>query len=406
MKLKEIILENFRGKKNLQLSLGKRLTLLLGENGSGKSTILDGIAIGLGAVLTHLPEVSGITFGKTDLRQHNNKLAPYVRVKIHLTNGTSWDRTQKRDKSKTTAQQVPPGIGLKQLYKYLDQNIIDPHAEKIAFELPVFAHYGVSRALLDVPLRRRGFPKSHQRFEALDNALNAVSRFKSAFVWFYNKEVEEQRGKIQNKNFEFRLPELDAVRNAIVRIFPDITEPHIILNPLRFAVKMNGESLDISLLSDGYKTLLSLVIDLASHMALANPQKSDPLDSPAVVLVDEVDLHLHPEWQRRVIGDLLAVFTNTQFILTTHSPYIVEAINNHLQRNHIEGLFNGDKEIEHILPLSPEDVTAWSITVNDKVSLMDPDIQLLDDKLIHSFNKLTGIYERMRDMQWENQQHD
>lgn len=103
MKLKEIILENFRGKKYLQLSLGKRLTLLLGENGSGKSTILDGIAIGLGAVLTHLPEVSGITFGKTDLRQHNNKLAPYVRVKIHLNNGTSWDRTQKRDKSKTTA---------------------------------------------------------------------------------------------------------------------------------------------------------------------------------------------------------------------------------------------------------------------------------------------------------------
>lgn len=270
----------------------------------------------------------------------------------------------------------------------------------------MFAHYGVSRALLDVPLRRRGVPKSHQRFEALDNALNAVSRFKSAFVWFYNKEVEEQREKIQNKNFDFRLPELDAVRNAIVRIFPDITEPHIMLNPLRFAVKMNGESLDISLLSDGYKTLLSLVIDLASRMALANPQKSDPLDSPAVVLVDEIDLHLHPEWQRRVIGDFLAVFTNTQFILTTHSPYIVEAINNHLQRNHIDGLFNGDKEIEQILSLSPDEVTAWTITVNDKVSLMDPDIQLLDDKLIHSFNKLTGIYERMRDMQWENQQND
>lgn len=406
MKIKEIILENFRGKKYLQLPIGKRITLLLGENGSGKTTILDGIAIGLGAVLTHLPKVSGITFSKTDLRQHKNKLAPYVRVKVHLTNGTSWDRTLKRDQSSATALQIPTAIGLKQLYKYLDQNIIDPYAEQIAFELPVFAHYGVSRALVDVPLRRRGFPKSHQRFEALDSALNAVSRFKTAFIWFYNKENEEQRAKIETKNFDFRLPELEVVRNAIVRIFPDITEPHIMLNPLQFAVKINGESLDISQLSDGYKTLLSLVIDLASRMALANPQRKDPLDTPAVVLVDEIDLHLHPEWQRRVIGDLLNVFTNTQFIFTTHSPFIVEAINNHLQRNHIEGLFNGDKEIEQILPLSPQEVTAWSISVNELVSLMDPDIQLLDDQLIHSFNKLTGIYERMRDLQWENQQHD
>ncbi len=406
MIIKTITLDNFRSKDRIQLELGTRLTILIGENGAGKTSVLDGLAIGLGAILTYLPGVSGISFRKTDIKQVENQKAPYTRVRVETQEGLIWDRTDRRDKSKSTTTQIPPPVGLQNLRKYLDTSILDPLNDSKRFELPMFSYYGVSRALLDVPLRRRGFPKAHARFEALEGALAADSRFKSAFVWFYNKENEEQRKQRELKDFDFQLPELEAVRKAIVSVFPGISDPHIILNPLKFVVKKDGETLDIMQLSDGYKTLLSLVIDLAIRMALANPESIKPLESEAVVLIDEIDLHLHPEWQRRVVGDLLRTFPKTQFLLTTHSPFIIEAVNNQLQRHHILDISTKDKEIMAIEAISPMDVKAYFIGENMETSLLDKEIQLLDDKLIHPFNALAKVYDRMRDLQWENTIHD
>ncbi len=406
MIIKSISLDNFRSKSKLQLELGRRLTILIGENGSGKTSVLDGLAIGLGAILTYLPGVSGISFKSTDIRQIQNLKAPYTRIRVETQDGLIWDRTERRDKSKSTSKQIPPAVGLQQLRRYLDHQILDPLNDSKKVELPMFSYYGVSRALLDVPLRRRGFPKAHSRLEALEGALVADSRFRSAFVWFYNKENEEQRKQRELKDFEFQLPELAAVRDAILSIFPGITNPHITLNPLKFVVNKDSETLDIMQLSDGYKTLLSLVIDLAIRMALANPESEKPLQSEAVVLIDEVDLHLHPEWQRRVVGDLLRTFPNTQFLLTTHSPYIIESINNHLQRYHIHAIPTKDKDILGIQPISPNEVRAYFIEETKETSLIDPEIQLLNDQLIHPFNSIAKLYDRMRDLQWENTIHD
>ena len=364
MTIKTITLDNFRSKDHIQLELGARLTILIGENGAGKTSVLDSLSIGLGAILTYLPGVSGISFRKTDIKQDENHKAPYTRVRVETEDGLIWDRTERRDKSKSTTAQIPPSVGLQNLRKYLDKHILDPLNDSKSFELPMFSYYGVSRALLDVPLRRRGFPKVHARFEAMEGALVADSRFKSAFVWFYNKENEEQRKQRELKDFEFQLPELEAVRKAIVSVFPGISDPHIILNPLKFVVKKDRETLDIMQLSDGYKTLLSLVIDLAIRMALANPEIKNPLESEAVVLIDEMDLHLHPEWQRRVVGDLLRTFPKTQFLLTTHSPFIIEAVNNHLQRHHILDIPTKDKEIITIDPNTPKSKAClWTISL-------------------------------------------
>ncbi|GEK72006.1 MULTISPECIES: AAA family ATPase [Halomonas] len=405
MKLKCLTLENFRAKPSLSMTLGPRLTLLMGANGSGKTTLLDGIAIGLGEILTYLPGVSGMTFKKRgDIHQRDNHLAPYTRVSLETAQGLGWDRLQRRDNSKKTAGEIPPGRGVKALKQYLDSSVVEPWAAGESFELPVFAYYGVSRALLDLPLSRKGFPKSHERFDALTNALNADTRFKSAFVWFYNKENEEHRLQKQHKSFDVTLPELDAVRRAITRLFPDLSEPHIELNPLRFAVKQEGEWLNIAQLSDGYQTLLGLVIDLSSRMAMANPQLDDPLAAEAVVMIDEVDLHLHPEWQRRVLGDLLATFPNTQFIVTTHSPFIVEALNNHLKRSQLDGFDIASETIRSLLPLSPEAVAAYHVTPNEAQSLMDVDLGLLDDKLLGHFNAINRLYDEMRDIEWEHRE--
>jgi predicted ATP-binding protein involved in virulence len=406
MKLQTLTMENFRACKHLELELGSRLTVLLGNNGSGRTSVLDGIAIGLGAVLTHLPSVSGITFRKSgDIRQQGNLLAPYTRIGLEMPNRLKWDRVKRRDKSKITAMATPPPVGLKGLEAYLDESVIDRLNAGEEYELPIMAYYGVSRAVLEVPLRRKGFPKEHTRLEALSQSLEAQSSFRSAFIWFYNKENEEHRLQKEKRSFDVTLKELDAVRRAINQVFPDISNPHIELNPLRLAVTINGETLDLMQLSDGYKTLLGLVIDLSMRMGLANPHLKDPLSAEAVVMIDEVDLHLHPSWQQRVLADLLRTFSNTQFILTTHSPFVVEALNNHLKRGKLGELPTQDKEIDSLIPLSTIEVRAYLMENGAKHLLIDEETGLVDDALLEHFNQINVLYDRMRDFEW-NRKHD
>jgi predicted ATP-binding protein involved in virulence len=403
MRLERIKLENFRAKKDLTVKFGNRLTLLIGANGSGKTSILDGISIGLGSVLTYLPNLSGRSFKKNgDILQHDNKVEPYTRIALEMTSGLKWDRFQRRDKSKSTSQLVPKGYGVRDLEHFLDTEIIDPLNRGDDYLLPLFVYYGVSRALLDLPLTRKGFPKRHHRFEALVSALNAYSRFKSAFIWFYNKENEERRLQKEQRNFDVTLKELDVVRKAISAMFPDISEPHIDVNPLRFLIKHDSEVMNIEQMSDGYKTLLGVVIDLSSRLAMANPHLEDPLSAEAIVMIDEVDLHLHPSWQQRVMGDLLNTFKNTQFIVTTHSPYIVESINNYLKRKQIDELPIKDDYIKRLFMLNPNETEAYVMTEEGELSLMDSELHLLNDKLLENFNTMNQLYDKMRDIEWEN----
>ena len=405
VRLHKASFENFRLWEHLEVELGPRLTLLMGENGSGKTALLDGVAIGLGEILTHLPGVVGITFSKRgEIHQRENRICPYARVMLEDCSASdlTWERVQRRDKSRKTVSAVPSGPGVRALRSHLDRHVIEPWQSGAPFEMPVVAYYGVSRAVLDIPLRRRNFPTDYSRFDALAGALEAGTRFKSAFAWFYYKENEEHKEQKAARSFDITLSELDAVRSAIMRVFPDLTNPRIELNPLRLAVDQGGETLDFAQLSDGYQTLLGLVMDLSARMAMANPHLDDPLAAKAVVMIDEVDLHLHPAWQRRVVGDLLATFPGTQFILTTHSPFIVEAVNNHLKRHQIGDLAEkGGPEILGLMALDSADVRAYGMQSQGTTDLLDQSSRLLDDQLLQHFNAISGLYDRMRDIQWE-----
>ncbi|QEP43516.1 DUF2813 domain-containing protein [Ectothiorhodospiraceae bacterium BW-2] len=403
MKLSHVTLENFRAIEHLRLELGQRLTLLMGENGSGKTSIIDAISVGFGAVVTYLPNVSGISFKKTDPRIFENRIAPYTRIQIEAFNGVKWDRMVKRDQNRSTAKLLPKMIGQKHLEQFLDQTIVEPYNRRQAFRLPVIVSYGVSRALLNPPLTRKGFPKTYTRFDALAGAFQSDSRFKSAFIWFYNKEHEELRLQKKQQSFDVALPELKTVRQAIGKMFPDLSEPHIETNPLQFVINQHGQFLNIDQLSDGYKTLLGLVIDLSARMAMANPESSNPLAEESIVMIDEVDLHLHPVWQIKVVGDLLRTFPNTQFILTTHSPYIVESINNNLKRSQIAKFLDQSSQnnaIKKIEPLAGQQIKAYLIQNQQVESILDQETGLLDDKLIASWNEMNAVYEQMRDLEW------
>ena len=210
------------------------------------------------------------------------------------------------------------------------------------------------------------------------------------------------------RNFEYQHPQLKAVPHCFTTLFPSLSDPPFAVKPPpRLIVTESGEDLELSQLSDGYKTMIGLAIDLSRRMAAGNPDMDNPLESPAVVLIDEVDLHLHPAWQQRVVSDLLRCFPNTQFILTTHSSVVVEGVNNLLKRFAVDRLlpeFDESQDwanIRNLYPLDPNDTAVYQITRDAEIDLMDREEGLTGDTLINNFNDVSRLYDLMRALEWE-----
>ena len=111
-------------------------------------------------------------------------------------------------------------------------------------------------------------------------------------------------------------------------------------NPLRMVVNKGSLTISVDLLSDGEKCTLVLNGDLARRIALANPNRDNPLDGEGIVLIDEIELHMHPSWPRRVLGALKRVFPNIQFIVTTHSPQLLGEVDDNFN---VYNLFLNEK---------------------------------------------------------------
>ncbi len=309
MHVKSISFSNYRGIQSLDLPLHERLTLLTGANGSGKSAVLDGLAMLLSWAIARIRSHrgNGQAFHKKGLDHHNG--ANIAAITLELEDGGqrfSWQLASSRDRK------VSVKSDLKAVMAYAE-------AVMATASRPLFLYYPVRRAVVDIPLRIR----DHFIFEqdnAYDDALTGAANFRKFFDWFRNREdlENEQRLAVGSRD-----PQLTAVRTALEAFLPEFSDFTIRRNPLRFAVKKAGVVLRVDHLSDGEKTMIAMIGDLARRLAMANPGLENPLTGKAVVLIDEIDLHLHPAWQRRVVGQLVEVFPQCQFIISTHSPQVL-----------------------------------------------------------------------------------
>jgi predicted ATP-binding protein involved in virulence len=332
MKLKSVHIENFRSIKALELSLHPQLTVLIGDNATGKTTLLDALAIGLSPILTHLPEVSGIGFKQHDLRQvTEEQKAPYMRVKLTNDEQVQWDRMMRRDKTKQTQKALPDTIGLKSLHAYLEKIIIGVQNNQPIL-LPVFVYYSTERAVFSSTLETKEINNQKlTRFNGLNKALESKTNFREAMGWFIAQENQEAREIKARQDFNYKRREIEIVRQAVETTIKACRNLRSELTPPRLLVDFQNEqeqsiTLEISQLSHGFRTLLALVMDLARRMAQANPHLDHPLNEEAIVLIDEIDLHLHPKWQQTLLQDLMHTFPKTQFIVTTHSPQILSTV--------------------------------------------------------------------------------
>ena len=324
MHIHKLTLERFRGARDLSLDFHDRLNVFVGMNGSGKSSILDGAALLLSWLVNRIKHgnVSGRPIAESDIRNGATSANLEISCK-EQAHFFSWNLAKTRKGYNKDAVSIL--ISLTELAKQTQRTITE---NKGLTNLPLFVYYPVNRAVLDIPLRIRE-KHSFDLLSAYDDSLTSGANFRTFFEWFREREdLENENRKYENyliKPEGFQLPDiqLEAVRSALAQFMPEFTNLTVRRNPLRMEVEKNGEKLTVNQLSDGEKCLMAMIGDLARRMAIANPIRSNPLEGEGVVLIDEIDLHLHPTWQRMVVPNLRRVFPHCQFLISTHSPHVI-----------------------------------------------------------------------------------
>jgi len=321
----KLTLSNYRGATHLEVDLHPKLNVFYGVNGSGKSTVLDAAAIMLSWVVSRIRHAgtSGRPIQEEDIT--NGKSVAAIALVCEVDNRTiDW----KLVKSRKGHSRDKENTELSKLSEYAKQLQSEITSSNEQINLPLFAYYPVNRAVLDIPLRIKE-RHSFTLLAAYDEALTSSASFRSFFEWFREREDLENENRkyadqlIKPDDFQFPDPQLEAVRSALMRLMPEFQNLTVRRNPLRMEVEKCGKKLTVNQLSDGEKCLMAMVGDLARRMAIANPAGDKPLEGEGIILIDEIDLHLHPKWQRMIIPSLTDLFPNCQFIVTTHSPHVI-----------------------------------------------------------------------------------
>ena len=322
MKLKQLKINSFRGIRNLTLDFDvNEPTVFIGINGVGKSSILDCLAILLSWFTARVQNLQGAGsyFRDSDINNQNKETHNQITVYTQQRQDVSWSLTKARKGySKKTNTDLSS-------LKFLIENIYNHREADSQTSLPLAVYYPTNRAVLDVPLRI----KQKHLFEPINAYDSALTKgkidFRRFFEWFRNRE------DLENQNYRYNPQQpkdnqLEAVRKAIYQMLEGFSNLRVERSPLRMTLEKEGQKLIVNQLSDGEKCLLAMVGDLARRLAIANPSFGDALQGEAIVLIDEIELHLHPSWQRKIISALKRTFPNCQFIITTHSPQVLSYI--------------------------------------------------------------------------------
>ena len=332
MYVKKLLIENFRGIRKMELELHPRMNVFIGINGAGKSSVLDALGYVFALPVQIVCEGQYQNFQENcfpDFEIHNDETIALLDLEIARNNMDNLLCTMHSSRTTQHCSNSPS------LY-------FSPHNWELVFigfektNANILVYYRARREVDEVPIAA-WTNRNFQRKDAFIDALVPRVDFKEFFEWFRNREDLENEERANDKNGPDRL--LEAVRNVIGRFCDALKDVRVRRrDPLRMVVTKNDRELRIEQLSDGEKCLLAMVGDLARRMAIANPSLDNPLQGEGVVLIDEVDLHLHPQWQRMILPKLMDTFPNCQFIVTTHSPQIL-----------------GEIKSEHVFILSDEE---------------------------------------------------
>ncbi|MEI6394115.1 MAG: AAA family ATPase [Verrucomicrobiota bacterium] len=342
MRIDRLQIENFKKFKKQSFSLHPQFTLLAGENGSGKTTVLDALAVSLSIWLVEKPDTMLMNSGRRILPKEI-RLEPALEgdrvqfrecrpVRVQATgqiagrSELTWTRQISERGLQTSNAGAEEALALiRDIYQH------DHAGDRVL--CPVLAYYGAGRAWL--PSNERvSKPRPNgpaRRWAAFYDCFNERIRFVELQKWFSRETTE--RG---NRGGRWR-PGFEVVRRALLRCVPDADDVWFDTDRDQIVLSIARNAQPFDNLSAGQRMMLALVADLAIKAVTQNafllpPDELGPADgpwpkvlreTPGVVLIDELDVHLHPRWQRRVATDLKATFPAIQFVCTSHSPQVI-----------------------------------------------------------------------------------
>ncbi len=332
-RLTHLSLDGYRGLGDFDLEFDPRLTVLIGANGAGKTSVLDALAMLLGRLFDGLPpDPTHREWSLDDITVSRDRLDGAATLEIGQS---SLKLRQGRDLDGPAGGEAPTDT-----VRRLRAQV---RAEPDAASLPIAVYYTTARsqAASDAPGEPSDAPPWQLRLEAYRGALTGQQTgFAGFFRWFKAREDLENAERTRDPQYRDR--PLSAVRRAIADLMPGFHDPRIQRRPLRFCVDKGSTTLTSDQLSSGERGLIALVGDLARRLADANPGRPDPLHGPGIVLIDEVELHLHPGWQRLVLPGLLRAFPGCQLVVTSHSPQVV----GHVEADQVRILRRADGRVE------------------------------------------------------------
>lgn len=314
IKIKNLHLENFRGFIDTSIDFGKKITCIAGVNGAGKSSCLEALSKSLHALLRPVlnPKFEGVGFQdikESDINVNSEKKYSSISLSFDCNN-TNY--SQKIDSDR-------------EITKNFKSSII---ASKIKNDFTVVAYYTINRSDLDIDVSVESERDLSEKTESVEGALAPVIHYKDFFRWFRDREDRENqeivsRFKKQETLAAYEDHALKAVRKSISALLPNVSQMTVDRKKLVLFINKGDSVLDFSTLSDGEKGIITLFGDIARRLAIANETLENPLEGNGIILIDEIELHLHPSWQRKVCKALKETFPNCQFIITTHSPQVL-----------------------------------------------------------------------------------
>jgi predicted ATP-binding protein involved in virulence len=338
LSLRKVSLQNFRSVEQRAIPITATTTALVGDNGLGKTGWLEATAAALGALLPGMGAGPPPPLHESDVRvvirqpggvaERVHQLPMAITVAATLQGrALEWQRVVDSPPTDGELREATPNdedalqVKAREIAEDIGRELRE-HGER---QLPVLAYYGTQR-LWPTDIVAENKREVGSRLDGYRDCLQAASTHAHMLEWMRKYTMVELQRQQQQKQ---PVTQLRAVEQAVVACVAEAEHFRydLALEDLVLETK-DGELLPFGLLSDGYRNIVAMVADIAWRASRLNPQLGAraPALAEGVVLIDEIDLHLHPKWQRRILGDLRRAFPRLQFVVTTHSPFIVQSL--------------------------------------------------------------------------------
>lgn len=343
--LQRIALRNYRCFRELTVDFDERFTVLTARNGAGKTAVLDAIAAAFGPFVGsfYTGKSQGIDIADVRLRLTNpdlREMEPQFPAAIMASGEVdgetiAWERYLNTPKSRTT---IKDAKSLTLIGEHMQKWVTD----KQPVVLPLVAYYGTGRLWKQRKKTEKKVFESefYSRTTGYQDCLDPASSYKLFEDWFaYAARADSDLRSQQRERLGSRYMEIDtpysplmaAIRRAVDnclrvtgwrRLRYSFTHRTVVMEHPLYGV------LEVNQLSDGVRNMIAMVADIAYRSVRLNADfgRRAIRRTPGLVLIDEVDMHLHPEWQQVVVGNLTTAFPQLQFVVTTHSPQVLSTV--------------------------------------------------------------------------------